>query len=397
MSGARRRQEQIEQAQRAADHHDATHRSWLWLYLSAAFAALMLGALMLRELIGVPIEWLYVVGLHLLSMAVIAAVSLRMWRRDLLRETGGDGRVVWVVCLNVLVATMGPLGAFVCLAGVVAQLWFKRTAQPFEAWYSELFPEEQHDLAENLYADLTRTLHRLSGPQDVVPFIDVIRHGTRVQKQLAIGLMSRHYRREFATALKEGLADSDNSVRIQAATAIANIENRFYEQLQALRERVEEEPEAQTILALARQYDDYAFTGLLDGDREARNRDEALAGYRRYLQMQPNDVRAHMAVVRLLVKMDRAEEALLTIDGIPTQIASADELAAWRMEALYKVRRFEEIRDIARALIAAERPERPLPAVFADSVRLWAGVGPKPVEPRHAQPGLALQAGGSSP
>ena len=233
--------------------------------------------------------------------------------------------------------------------------------------------------------------------QDVVPFIDVIRHGTRVQKQLAIGLMSRHYRREFATALKEGLADSDNSVRIQAATAIANIENRFYEQLQALRERVEEEPEAQTILALARQYDDYAFTGLLDGDREARNRDEALAGYRRYLQMQPNDVRAHMAVVRLLVKMDRAEEALLTIDGIPPQIASADELAAWRMEALYKVRRFEETRDIARALIAAERPERPLPAVFADSVRLWAGVGPKPVEPRHAQPGLALQAGGSSP
>ena len=337
------------------------------------------------------VDWALLGSLHLLGAAVPGAIGYCLWRRGWLTEVIDededeadfkpiDSRLIWFGLLTALCALASALGVGLCLIAALAHRYFLTKAQPFDDWYAELFPEEEHALAEDLYGDLLRTLHRLSGPQYVVPFIDVIRHGSRDQKQMAIGLMSRHFRREFAPALREALGDTDNSVRIQAATAIANVENRFYERLQQLRKLAEEEPSPATELQLARQFDDYAFTGLLDADREMRNREEALVRYQSYLEQRPDDVRANLALVRLYVKMDKPLEALTALERAPRGTVNSMEMAAWRMEALYRIGGFEAIRGIAKDLVDGERDGRPIPPAFASAVRLWAGIEPDQIE-----------------
>lgn len=345
--------------------------AWSVLYLAGVLAA---GGCALPALIALnaqPADLRGFATYHLLAIAIAALAMALAWRAGWLSRERPHERVMWHLVLLGAVAVLGLPGAAACLIGYLAHHFFARHSRPFQEWYHELFPEEQHELAERLHEELARTAHRQGQDAEVVPFVDVIRHGKTAQKRIAIGLMSRHFRPEFSTALRLALADTENSVRIQAATAIAGVENRFLERMMSLRQDLERRESKALLLELARQYDRYAFCGLLDEDRERRNREDARRFFARYLELEPDDVEARVAYGRLLLKLGQHEAAREWFADTRARYGGSTRMDSWFMQTLYELRDFAALRELARD-VARTLPED-MPAVFRECVKLWAG------------------------
>src|SRR3546814_11680725 len=109
-------------------------------------------------------------------------------------------------------------------------------------------------------------------------------------------LRSRRFRPEFAPALKLALQDANPAIRVQAATATAEIESGFTDRtivLEAAAKAASQDFDRQ--LAIAQHYDAYAFSGLLDSGREHASRRSALMSYGACLTLRPQDpdIRKH--------------------------------------------------------------------------------------------------------
>ena len=68
----------------------------------------------------------------------------------------------------------------------------------------------------------------------VSPFAEVIEFGSFEQKQSVVTLIADHFRPEFASALRAALNNPEPAIRVQAATAVARIENQFLQRSVAL-------------------------------------------------------------------------------------------------------------------------------------------------------------------
>jgi hypothetical protein len=281
-----------------------------------------------------------------------------------------SGNLVWPLMLAAVTASMGPAGAGGALLTMVLTRYFRRDAMPFDSWYASLFPEE-HGIPHPL---LPAGMDSVSVTEavGVASFIDVLGFGTLNQKQELVALITRHFRPAFAPALRMALGDSANAIRVQAASAVARIEDEFMKRSFALGSSVARRKDAAELLALALHHDEYAATGLLDLDREADSRHRALEAYREYLRVQPSDLRAQAAVGRLLIQSGKVEEAAQWLDGCLEQDSSSNAMLLSYMEALFRLGRFSQLRELA-SRHSAEITQR---AGFMDNsseaVKLWA-------------------------
>jgi len=242
----------------------------------SAFAAE--AGLMLALVDGVsPGGW---IGWGVGHAAVVAALAVWTLNR---RRRRVDERFAGLLAIGT--AFLGPSGPLCVGLSVAAHAVFRRYATGFHDWYLSLFPESENDPAQELY-ELIVTGRERAGAAAVDSFTDVMTVGSPQQKQAVIALVSRHFRPSFTPALKLGLADSDPSVRVQAATATARVEHEFNERWQKLERVADGAPESAAARhALARHLDDYAFCGLLDANREQELRRKALEHYRAALEI----------------------------------------------------------------------------------------------------------------
>nr|WP_246513141.1 tetratricopeptide repeat protein [Azospirillum picis] len=195
--------------------------------------------------------------------------------------------------------------------------------------------------------------------------------GTPPQKQAVIALVARHFRPAFTPALKAGLADADPSVRVQAATATARVEHEFNERwlsLDAAAQSGHDDPEA--LAALARHLDDYAFCGLLDTNREAEIREKALDGYRRALDLSPDEDGLRLDLGRLLLRCGLPSEAAERLEPLVDSTGDARVLF-WYAESLFRLGRFAELRALQSRRPELLGDETALPDTLRDVFALW--------------------------
>lgn len=285
------------------------------------------------------------------------------------------GRIFWSWYLLFATALFTAPGAGAACLAFVLYLRHARHSRPFEEWYKELFPERGRRIYERVYEELQLTVRQRASKSEVIPFADVINYGSREQKQLAISLMSRHFEPPFAPVLKRALEDRDNSVRIQAATAITNLESQFAERVMTLEKRIAGDPAPRHLLELARHFDRYAFSGLLDDERSQRARARAIETYRRYLDDEPDDLFARVAIGRLLLRSGDAAGARDWLRAAHERHGGHPSIDNWLLEAHYRLGDYGEVRRLARSL-AAGADGRAARDVLGDSTRLWAGLEP---------------------
>lgn len=315
-----------------------------------------------------PGLWLLWLVAHLLTSAALGFwLHMVRRRRRALR---------YPTLLVVAVVTLGLAGAIGAAFASLGQRVYRSEARSFQSWYFTLFPERTERKSRAWY-DLARTLGDDEGAV-VESFGDLIRFGDVDQKLAIIALLARRFEPRFAPVLKTALSDPDASVRVQAATAAAHIEDAFVERWISARRTAEarkNDPEA--AIKLARLVDDYAFAGILDERREAELRAEAEDAYRSALEIAPANNAARLGLGRLLIRCERPEEALLEME--PLARDPSPDAAAWLMEAMFRLRRFDALRELCARLDAASLPDR-----LAAAVALWRPEAPLEADERAA-------------
>jgi len=278
---------------------------------------------------------------------------------------------------------MGPFGAIGTLVTIGLTTVYRRFATPFDEWYAALFPEET---LESLVDTVCGKVQNGSG---VASFTDILAFGTLEQKQELLALLTKQFRPAFAPVLKLALRDSSNAIRVQAASAVAKLENDFTIKSLHLSESLQEgesvplgkgdsarsaQGVAKRLLDLAVHYDEYAATGLLDADREVAAVESALKAYRRYLDLEPDNLRACASYGKLLLKTKALTEAKAWLASCLTREKPSSEILMLYMDTLFQIGDYAGLRNIARGHHSQILEEAGFLDETGEAVKLWAGV-----------------------
>ena len=303
---------------------------------------------------------------HAVLVLATAVVARLFIRRDM------DARFFMI--LLIATAFLGVYGGAGTLLAIVFYFWHMRSSLPFIEWFQSIFPSREPSAPEVIYDNIVIGRDEAAQSYNVVPFMDVMEAGSEKQKREALSRMTVRFDPAFAPAFRRALQDKSNTIRVQAATAVAIIEHQFSErlmQLTGLYQRMPREPAV--VIALAQHYDAYAFTGILDPQRERANRDEALRLYMEYIQLMPQDEQARIYAGRLMLRGGETERAAEWFSECVRAGFRSDALTVWYIESLYAAGRYAELRAVAgqgAALIDAYRVANP---ALAESLMLWVG------------------------
>ncbi len=314
---------------------------------------------------------------HSGSLVLFAVVHLvlsgvALFLAEGLQRLGRDAR--FMLLLGTTSAGLGVFGAFGTVLAVLLHLWFMQVSQTFAEWFATIFPHQKLSRPERVYDDITYGRDQNPMTYSVIPFLEVMEIGSEAQKRKALSRMTEFFEPQFAPAFKKALGDPSNSIRVQAATAVTKIENQFLEELMKITELSRRYPKDANIkLALAEHYDDYAFTGILDEERESLNRARALEHYREYLEMKPGDINVRIRSGRLMLRLGMDQEAADWFNACMVDGYSSDSLIIWYLEALFRAGRYAELRKNARLHRNRLRNYYEDLPQLAETVELWAG------------------------
>lgn len=278
--------------------------------------------------------------------------------------------------LPLAVAVMGVYGAAGVVVTAISHLWFTRTAHPFREWYESMFPRVVLSQAERIYTDIRIGRDESAKAYSVVPFLDVMSFGSEMQKRQALAKMTSRFNPQFAPAIKKALSDSSNMIRVQAATAMIKVEQQFLNRLMKLSRLVERHPKDPVVLlALAEHYDQYAYAGLLDHERELDNRTQALEYYSRYLETHPEDIGVRARIGRIHMRnRDYARAADWLRQCIDSGYKS-EAMQQWYMEALFASGRYGELRIFSNKMPPVSGNNAVFQPALKEAVELWAAEG----------------------
>ncbi len=276
--------------------------------------------------------------------------------------------------LTITTAVLGLIGALGSLCVLILLPLFKKYAKSFEEWHSLLFPAEIMSSTEALTEHITRTYRDQDTLQpEVTPYIDVLTSGTTDQKLAMISMVVKHFRPILAPVLRMALNDPNNAIRVQAATAMAMIEEEFTKRTLGIEVAATTRPDSPvTLKTLARHYDNYAQTGILDSEREGEYQKKAIQAYQKFLGFKSEDMEARLAVGRILLKSRSYEEASAWFEKCLKEGLNTIEIILGTMESLFHVGRFQDLRELASSHYAELISAETLPVEIVEAVKLWA-------------------------
>jgi len=333
-------------------------------FLALAVVLTLLHAFTLYLWLGTTLNPIIPLFLHLLISGVAALMVWGYFRRG--------GYVAHLAMLVIVSAVAGIFGSAGALFGFLAYLFFTRSSHSFSEWYESIFPADLPTESQKIYDDILEGIDENTRPYAVMPFVEVMQLGSEQQKRRALARMTSCFHPRLAPAFKIALKDTSNTIRVQAATAVAKIEKGFM----ATRDQIEmariKEPHNITLLfALARFFDDYAFTGILDTALEKTNRSRAIETYKAYLKQDPNHKEAWMAIGRLLYRDRQWEEAAEWFHQALDRDWHMPQMILWYVECLFRLGRYAELRRTAAAYGRGVAREETWPRDVRDAMTLW--------------------------
>ena len=273
--------------------------------------------------------------------------------------------------LALSILALGPFGAAGTLVTYLRVWTRQRRATPFEEWYRMLFPEAEISRSDALHRLLVRGGSTVTG--NVSPFRDIMADRNETRKRTVLSLIVDYFVPEYAPALQRGLVDSDPTIRVSAATAMAAIEGKYLARGMALETFVSRHPaDINAKYALATHLDDYAFTGLLDPTRVVENRQRALSLYQDYATTH-NDPESWNRIGRLMVRLGRMNEAAEIYGRLLETYPDYIPALTWSMEYAYGQGRFDTVRELAQRTAHLVESGAPLPPEIRDAIKAWEG------------------------
>jgi hypothetical protein len=288
-----------------------------------------------------------IIAANEISPLVVAAqlllsISFAWWGFALFRA--GERRLeLFLLALSVV--ALGPLGAAGAIMMILMRKITDRFATPFDQWYASLFPWLEKDKVSELYEMIAWRGVGPASRSTVTPFRDVLTFGTVKQKQAVLTMVSDRFQSEFSPILRLALNDSEPAIRVQAASVVARIENDFLQRSVALkRMQIHGRSDMMLHRELAQYYATYAALGLLDPGRANAAMLEALDHYTIVLRENPKDPTIVEPIARLLLRLDRPDEAFQILKPWLAAGNISSCCAELYTEALFQLGKFADIR-----------------------------------------------------
>lgn len=302
--------------------------------------------------------------IHAVISAVVAIVTYGKYK------AGMD--VPFLALLAITSAVAGVFGAAGSLLSLILYAIFRQQSLSFGEWFELIFPPDLQSTPETTYNQILVGIDENPQHYGVMPFVDVMDLGSEEQKHRALSKATIKFHPRLAPAFHKALKDPSNAIRVQAATSVAKIESQFMTKLEHIEKARTKEPSNLHILfALAKFYDDYAYTGLLDHEREVLNREKAIETYQSYLQHDPNNTEAHSAIGRLLFRNEKWDEAAQWFRTALDRGWKMKTMIIWYMECLYRTGNYSELRRVALEYGQPTLDNDELPPEVRDAVQLW--------------------------
>lgn len=361
----------VEDVLTAEDVHDANlvgdASASAGIFIVLALVTSVAHALNLYLLLGAELWPVIPVVIHIAIAGVTALMAYGQYKSGM--------NVHHFALLAIVSAGAGLFGTLGALFGFIGTQFFRSRAHHFKEWYESIFPTDTPSDSQVIYDSIQEGLDENPSAYGVMPFVDVMRLGTENQKRRALAKMTSRFSPRFAHAFKIALADHSNTIRVQAATAIAKVERDFGKKLARIEEARAAEPKNPNLtMALAKFYDDYAFTGVLDPELEKMNRERAINSYKAYLQVDPNSADAWISIGRLLFRNKQWAEAADWFRHALDRGWRMNSMLMWYFECLFRLGQFRELR---RALLEHGRGiigQEELPKDVREAVSLWMQV-----------------------
>lgn len=232
--------------------------------LGAAIAEVAI--VLLSHLTGVPFA--AALALH---FAVISALAFALYRR---RRSDADLSAPLITLIAT--STAGPVGA---VLGLAALAWLARPAQPpalLESWYNRIAMSTTVDTETQMSDRVAsgRVIATTAPPPQALA--GVIRDGSLVERQAALGLIARFFHMNYLSALADALRSEVPVIRVQAAAVASRIRPRLADEIEkriaAAADLLRRDEQSQTPrshatghrLQLIREFDQAIASGLLD-------------------------------------------------------------------------------------------------------------------------------------
>lgn len=341
----------------------------LALFLSAIHA--ILTAAVLMGFIG----GLLFLLLHIIVSAVVLLIGYRQFT--------AEKDASFTVIAGLTSAVCGIFGALGTLFAAVVYVLFRQTAISFYDWLKTIFPPDENTNSEQVYDDIVFGVDENPRDYNVMPFLEVMQVGSEVQKRRALSRMTMHFHPRLAPAFKVALKDPNNTIRVQAATSVAKLENKFMEMLQNIQAASVMAPnDPKVIFATARFYDDYAYTGLLDSERENRNREQAIKFYKKYLEYDGEHIESWTAIGRLHFRGKDYTTAAEWLRHALDRGWHSKNIIVWYFECLYQLNNFKALREAVATYGRFINAREDLPLGLANAIELWVNHGSMPAAPQ---------------
>jgi hypothetical protein len=264
----------------------------------------------------------------------------------MMQEERKDCRIPQLLAF--LLPVFGPIGAFAVAVIVPFYAFYRRKAAPFEEWFAELFPEERMQASDAIYERIQFGLDYIPKKAETHPFHDVLEYAPFQQKQTMLAKINRYFRPEFTPVLGKALNNEDNSIRVQAASVLANIDNRFmalYIKLE--RESAATPGEFMPMMALARHCELYAKAGILSKDAASKKRQQALELYCKCLELRPENQELKAAIARIHLENKEPFKAYSYLKKCIEENSATPSIYLCYMEILFQMKAFKRLRALA--------------------------------------------------
>ena len=171
--------------------------------------------------------------------------------------------------IAVEVAVAGPMGGIISAFAILFYYYFMTTRRrENNSVYELIHPVYELSEPQKVYNQVVYYQDSLSASADTEPMGDIIHYGTTQEKLAVLIKINKYFYPEFTQILFEAVNDSDNSVRVQAAAIIANIEKKLLEKLKLFESKIGDNEFNTSDLEKFLDFEEkYSKTGLLHIDR----------------------------------------------------------------------------------------------------------------------------------
>jgi hypothetical protein len=226
---------------------------------------------------------------HLGTCAATATLG-RWWVGVSSAAEDADDNSAMVLQLAACTTLAGPFGCLIAAALLMPRNGGASHAEATAEAATAIDQRSELTRLELLHGSLLDRRLRLDHAHDIRPLFDVMIEGTQIEKLDALSLVSKRYAPALVPALRRAFEDKDGSVRVLAATVMAQQHNAFTKRIGALHSSATASPErADHWSELGQAHLDYAVSGLLEASRVETEASHAAAHLARAADLEPDN------------------------------------------------------------------------------------------------------------